>query len=211
MIAVFSHSPVRLVVVAIVGAVLVAMLAAHLGWHGLRRLFGVPRVPRGRATYVVMVALWSGLAAACSAAVLMALMLRDHQPAEDGHPLVELRCETIAPDHLQVELTAPTSLTPERYDLGGDTCVVSVVEVELRSGLRILGLRQLARVDSVGSRPRPRANADWLTPRPGQEGRLLNLLVRRTQRVSVVVPADAQQHFLVVASPGGPALTVSDI
>jgi hypothetical protein len=158
-----------------------------------------------------MAALWGGLAASCGAAVVMALMLRDHQPVDSGHPLVELRCETIAPGRLRVELTAPSSPAREDYDIGGDACVVSVVEVELRPGLRILGLRELARVDGVGSLPRPRANADWLTPRPEPRGRLLNLLVRRTQNVSVVVPADAQERLLVVTSPGGPALALAPI
>src|SRR5580692_11807876 len=166
MIALFSHAPLRLVVGAIAGAALAAILAAQLGWHAYRRLFGVPRVPRGRATYVVMAALWGGLLAACGAAVVMALMLRDQQPVDAGHPLVELRCEAIAPGHLRVELSSPPSPTPEHYDLEGDACVVSVVAVELRPALRILGLRELARVDGVGPLPRPRVNAEWLTPHP---------------------------------------------
>ena len=211
MIALFSHAPLRLVIGAIVGAALAAMLAAQLGWHALRRLFGVPRVPRARATYVLMAALWGGLAVACGATVVLALILRDHQPVDGGHALVELRCQAIAPGHLRVELTAPPSPTPEHYDLGGDACVVSLVEVELRPGLRILGLRELARVDAVGSLARPRANADWLTPRPEPRGRLLDLLVRRTQNFSVVVPADAQQRFLVVTSLGGPGLALAPI
>jgi hypothetical protein len=211
MIALFSHAPVRLVVGAVVGAALAALLAAQLGWHAWRRLFGVPRVPRGRATYVVMAALWGGLMAACGATVVMALMLRDHQPVDGRHPLGELRCEAIAPGHLRVELTGPSSPTPEHYDLGGDACVVAVVDVELRPALRILGLRELARVEGVGPLARPRANADWLTPHPEPRGRLLDLLVRRTQNVSVVVPADAQERFLVVTSPGRPTLAAAHI
>ena len=211
MIALFSHAPLRLVVGAIAGAALAAILAAQLGWHAYRRLFGVPRVPRGRATYVVMAALWGGLLAACGAAVVMALMLRDQQPVDAGHPLVELRCEAIAPGHLRVELSSPPSPTPEHYDLEGDACVVSVVAVELRPALRILGLRELARVDGVGPLPRPRVNAEWLTPHPEPRGRLLDLLVRRTQNVSVVVPADAQERFLDITSPDRPALTPAHI
>jgi hypothetical protein len=211
MIALFSHSPFRLIAAAITAATLVVLLAARLGWHALRRMFGVPRVPRERATYLLLTVLWGGAAAACGVVLLMAFVLRDHQPVDDGHALVGLRCQASAPGHLRLELTVQPSLAPERYDLEGDACVVSVAEVELRPGLRILGLRQLARVDSVGSHLRPRANADWLTPRPDTGGRLLNLVVRRTEYVPVAVPADAQQRYLVVAPPIGPALTSAHI
>jgi hypothetical protein len=210
-IALFGHVPARLVGVALIGAGLVALLAASLGWHALRRLFGIPRIPRGRWTYVLMVALWGGLVALCGGTLAIARMLRDHQPVDGRTPLAEVRCQALAPGRVQMQLVAAPSRTLEFHDVEGEACVVSVVEVELRPWLGILGLRELSRVDGVGASARPLANAEWLTPRPGQKRRFLGLLVRGTRTFSLAVPADASQQFLVVPSRDGPSLTGAPI
>jgi hypothetical protein len=211
MIALFSHVPGRLLGVALVGAALGALLAAHLGWHALRRLFGIPHIPRGRSSYVLMAVLWGGLVALCGGSLAIARMLRDHQPVDGRTPLAELRCQAVAPGRLQMQLVAPPSRALERYDLQGEACVVSVVEVELRPWLGILGMRQLSRVDGVGASPRPLANAEWLTPRPGRPRRFLDVLVRDTRTVPLAVPADASPRLLIVPSRDGPLLTRGSI
>jgi hypothetical protein len=153
-----------------------------------------------------MVVLWGGLIAALGATTTLAFMLRDHAPVDGLTPLAELRCGVTTPGHLGAELTALPSRTLEFYDVPGEACVVSVVEVELRPWLRPLGLRRLWRVDAVGSSSRPRATAEWLNPRPGQRRPLMDLLVRGTRNVSLVAPANAHQRLLIVPSPAGPAL-----
>jgi hypothetical protein len=155
--------------------------------------------------YVLMVVLWGGLLAALGATTLLAFMLRDYAPVDGLTPLAELRCEAATPGHLGAEVLALPSRTLEFYDVPGEACVVSVVEVELRPWLRPLGLRRLWRVDAVGSFSLPRATSEWLT-RPGQRRHLVDLLVRGTRNVSLVAPATPHQRFLIVPSPTGPAL-----
>ena len=204
MIALYSHAPAGIVAAALLGTVFAVLLAVALGWHALRRLFGIPRVPRGRSTYVLMLVLWGGLIAALGATTMLAFMLQDHAPVDGVTPLAELRCEVSTPGHLGAELTTLPSRALEFYDV--PACTVSVVEVELRPWLRPLGVRRLWRVDAVGSSPRPRVTAEWLNPRPGQRRPLMDLLIRGTRNVSLVAPPNAHQRFLIVPSPTGPAL-----
>ena len=213
MLEVISHTPSRLIAGALAGAALALLLAVVLGWHALRRLFNVPRVPRPPAMYVVLVALWTAVAALSGAAVAMALLLRDHRATDVRARLAEVHCQTLGPDRVQVELKAAPALAgvadPERYEVPGDSCVVSVVLVDLRPGLHILGPTRLLRFSGVGSqastRERPSLNPDWLTPRA--PGRLLpvNLLVQDARTVSLPVPAGGERFYLL-ALPDGPVL-----
>ncbi|HEX3697893.1 MAG TPA: hypothetical protein VH374_21145 [Polyangia bacterium] len=205
------------------GGSLALLLAAVLGWHALRRLFGVPRVPRPPATYVALVILWAATVAVSGASVAVALLLRDHQAVDGRARLAELRCQAVAPGRVQMELTTPSPhpagqpAGPERYEIQGDACVVSVVLVDLRSGLQILGPTQLSRIEVVGSQTgalagtgagavrRRRVNPGWLTPGTSQQMAPINLLVNDTRQISLSVPADGEPFYLV-ASPNGPAL-----
>jgi hypothetical protein len=192
MLSLFDGAPPRLIVCALSVGVLTAVLAAQLSQQAARRLFGVPHVPRARVTYAALATLWVGLAASLGAALVTAFLLRDHQRVEGRTPLADLRCETIEPGRLRAELTTPRSSTPERYDIVGDECVLSMVDVDLRPGLRFLGVSELSRIAGVGSVRRPSANPAWLTPDPQQGRRLLGLLVRDTHGVSVAVPAGSE-------------------
>ncbi len=175
MLEVISHTPSRLIIGATVGALIAVLLAGLLGWHALRRLFNVPRVPRPKAMYVVLQAVGAG--------------------------------------RVQVELTASPPAKgapdPERYEIPGDSCLVSVVLVDLWPSLRILGPTRLWRVAGVGSqanaRARPSVNPDWLTPRASQGLTPVDLLVHDARKVSLPVPAGGERFYLL-ASPDGPAL-----
>ncbi|HXI60172.1 MAG TPA: hypothetical protein VNO55_29110 [Polyangia bacterium] len=224
MLQVISHTPSRLIIGALVGAAVAVLLAAVLGWHALRRLFGVPRVPRPRATYMALVTLWAGMLALSGAAVVMALLLRDHQAVDGRTRLAELRCQAVGPGRVQMELTTTPSsatdqpsapaLAPERYEIQGDACVVSVMQIDLRSGLGILGPTRLSRIEGVGSQTgaleRPRVNPEWLTPRASQRLAPINLLVHDARQTSLSVPAGGERFYLL-ASPSGPALEKASI
>jgi hypothetical protein len=188
-----SHVPGQLIGGGLVVIVLTVLSSAVIVWHGLRRIFDVPRVPRPPAVYGLLAVAWGLLATACVAIVVSALLLRDHQPLTGRTEIGEVRCETTQPGYVRAELTAatPPGRGSERYDIAGDACVVSVQEVELRPGLKTLGLQALARVDGVGSVARPAAKPGWLTA----------LVVRSTRAVPIVVPADSKR-FVLVAVPG---------
>jgi hypothetical protein len=206
-----AQVPAKLLCSALVGVALVAGLTLLLAWHGMRRLFGVPRVPRPRAMYVALGGFWIALAAGFSAVIVTIALLRDYRRVDGPTTLAEVRCLPVGLDRLELELRPAPLARPERYDVEGDTCVVWVKQVELRPGLGRLGLRALSRVDGVGPIARPSANPDWLTPRPQRARRLVNLVVRSSATVPVAVPLDARARLTIVSSPNGPTLQQSPI
>jgi hypothetical protein len=205
-VALFSSDvPAAFTASVLATVVLTAAVSAVLVWHGLRRLLDVPRIPRPRALYWVMTFAWGLLGTACVATVMAALLLRDHKRLDGRTEIGVIRCEATAPGQVRVEVKTPTSSTAaaERYDVAGETCVVSVKEIELRPALQALGVRALVRVDGVGSVVRPAAGPSWLAPdRAGGGAGLFGLVIRRTHAASVVVPADPSRRFVVVARPG---------
>ena len=210
-----AHTPSRLIIGALAGAAVAVLLTALLGWHAIRRLFNVPRVPRAPAMYVVLVALWTAVLAVSCAAVAMAFLLRDHQPVEGPTRLAELRCQAVGPNRVQVELrAAPVRKTagaadPERHEVPGDACVVSVVLVDLRPTLSFLGPIHLARIGRAGSpasaRERPSINPRWLMPLAPPGIAPVDLLVQGVREFSLRLPAGGDRFYLT-ASPDGPAL-----
>jgi hypothetical protein len=203
-VTLFSDAPATLVAGAAVAIVLTAVVSALLAWHGLRRVLDIPRVPRPRAMYWALAVVWAVLATACAGTVMAAFLLRDHERLVGRTQIGELRCEATGPGRVRVELKTakPSGPAAERYDIDGDACVVSVREVELRPGLRALGIHDLARVYGVGPEALPTAGPSWLTLDTAGGARLLGLVVRRTHAVPVVVPADPKQRFVLVAAPG---------
>jgi hypothetical protein len=208
-VTLLAETPARLIGGAAAAIALTATVSILIVRHALRRLLDVPRIPRSRAIYYLLAAAW-GLLVTCAAATAMAaLLLRDLRPLDGRTAIGEVTCQATAPGHLRAEVTlrAPVAAAPERYDIQGEACVVSVLEVELRPGLRALGLDVLARVDGVGALVRPSTNPRWLTPDDRPSARLLGLVVRRTRATPIVVPPDPKQRFVLVAAPGqDPAL-----
>jgi hypothetical protein len=202
---VLSHAPAGLLAGTGAAAALLALLSGLCAWHWLRRVLDVPRIPRPRAMYYALALAWGGLAAASAATTMGILLLRDHQRVAGRTELGEVRCEPTAAGHVRAEIK--TAAAPEQYDVSGDACTISIKEIELRPGLRALGLGSLARVDAVGTLTRPTANPGWLTPAETPGPGLLGLVVRRTHAVRFVVPADPNRRFVLVAAPGqDPAL-----
>ena len=211
MTGLLAQVPNKLLGGAIVGVVLLAALTLLLAWHGLRRLFDMPRVPKPRAMYVVLAGSWLALVTVCSAAIGAIALLRDYRQVDRPTQLAEVRCVVADLDRLELELRSPASPRPERYDVAGNACIVWVKQVELRPGLGRLGLRALSRVEGVGPVVRPAANPGWLTPQPQRAGRLVDLFVRHTATVPVTVPLDQQARLVLVSSPTGPTLQPSPI
>ena len=203
-----NQVPGKLLCCAALAALFGAALTLLLGWHGIRRLAGVPRVPRPFEMYVALSTLWIVLVTTGLAAIGTIFLLRDHRRVDGRTELAEVRCESVGPDRLRMEVRSSPGAAPERYDLEGDACVVWVKQVELRPGFAMLGVRAVFRIDRIGQLARPNANPEWLTPRPVAGRRLTNLVVRRTESTPVTVPVDAQPHQVVVLSlpDGGPTL-----
>jgi hypothetical protein len=206
MTGLLAQVPNKLLWGAIAGVALLAVVTVVLAWHGLRRLFDLPRVPKPRAMYFVLVGSWLALVTVCSAAIGAIALLRDYRHVDLPTQLAEVRCAVADLDRLELELRPPSSPTPERYDVAGDKCIVWVKQVELRPGLGGLGLRALSRVEGVGPIVRPAANPGWLTPEPQRARRLVDLFVRNTTTVPIAVPLDQRARMVLVSSPTGPTL-----
>jgi hypothetical protein len=201
-----AQVPAKLWCVAAIAVVALAAVTVVLAWHALRRLLGVPRVPRPPATYLALSALWVVLVASCSATLAMILLLRDHHRVDAHTELADVRCEAVGPDQLRMELRTSHATTPEWYELRGGACLVSVKQVRLWPGFALLGVGGLSRIDSVGSLARQGANPEWLMPRASAERRLIDLVVRKTEAVDVEVPPDTSSRAVLVTSPSGPTL-----
>jgi len=200
-----SHTPATLLATALVAMALLTFVSGVLGWHALRRAFDVPRVPRPRAMYFALALAWGLLLTASAATAMSALLLRDHDRVDGPTAIGELACQPTTQGHSRVEVntTGRSRLgNPETYEVAGDSCTVSVKEVDFRPGLRPLGLRALARVDGVGSVVRPGVNPLWLTPRAAARPGLLGLVVGQTRTFRMTIPAGSNQRFVVVAAPG---------
>jgi hypothetical protein len=207
MTEILRQVPAKLLWCALLAVLFGAALTLLLGWHGIRRMAGIPRVTRPREMYVALSTLWLVLVTTGLAAIGTMFLLRDHRRVDGRTELAEVRCQAVGPDRLRMEIRTSPSAAPERYDLEGDVCVVWVNQVELRPGLAVLGVGAVSRIDRVGPLARPNANPEWLTPRPVAGRRLMDLVVRSTQSVPVTVPVDAQTRQVVLSSPGaGPTL-----
>jgi hypothetical protein len=205
-----AEVPAKLWLVAAIAVVSLAALTLMLGGHALRRLFGVPRMPRPAVMYVVLSALWVGLAASASATLGAIVLMRDHQRVAARTALADVRCQTVGPEQLHMEIRTSPAAAPESYALRGGACVVSIKQVQLRPVFDLLGVHDLSRVDKVvgsgESFVRHSANPSWLTPQPSGGRRVTDLVVRQTRAVDVVVPPEDGPGSVLVASPAGPSL-----
>jgi hypothetical protein len=200
MTGILSHVPLKLLCVALVGLAAVAFLTVVLGWHALRRLFDVPRVPKPSAMYLALGALWIGVVIIGAASLATIAMLRDHRPVDAPTTLADVRCEPVGPDRVRLELRTSPAAAPETYEVPGDAnaCTVWVRQVVLRPGLGLLGVRVLSRIEGVGPVRFPAAAYGY---------RFIDLVARRTEALPVAVPPDAQLHSVLVSSLSGPVLT----
>jgi hypothetical protein len=201
-----AQVPGTLLATVLIGGALTVALTALLAWHAARRLLDIPRVPKPPAMYVALGGCWLALVAGCAAAIATIVLLRDYRRVDSPTELAEVRCTPTGEDRAQVDLR-PGPLAPaERYEVEADGCVVWVNHVELRPGLSALGVRALSRVEGVGTFARRAVNPTWLRPRAQQQGRFVNLLVRRAETVPVAVPMTTGTRVVLVSSPGGPVI-----
>jgi hypothetical protein len=201
----FSNAPAKFGVATSAALVLTTALTCLLAWHWLRRALDVPRVPRPRAMYGTLVVLWAALAASSVAALVAGLLLRDHRRLAGPTDLAVLRCQQTAAGRLRMEvlpLGSRQAGAAEQYDLEGNACDASIIEIELRQSLRALGMPALARLDAVGPFSRPRINPAWLTPASGRPANLTGVVVLQSRVMHIVVPTDPTRRFILTAAPG---------
>lgn len=200
-----SHLPARVLAAIVVALLMTAALSALLFWHWLRRALDVPRVPKPRAMYGTLAVGWAGLATLTLAVIVTGFLLRDHQRVTGATDLAVIRCEPAGAGRLRMDiqpLDADRAVAPEHYQLAGDACAASIVAVDLRAGLRALGVPALARIDAVGPYRRGRTNPGWLTPASSRRPDVTALVVRQSRVVPVVIPAQVGRPFVLTAAPG---------
>src|SRR5215471_1280875 len=96
MTTIINQLPFRMVSVTTIGLLAAAVLTLLLGWHGLRRLFDIPRVPRPAGMYVTLGALWIALVTFGAMSAGTMVLLRDHQRVGARTPLADVRCEAVS-------------------------------------------------------------------------------------------------------------------
>src|SRR5687767_1157673 len=97
-----GQAPTWLVVLAITSIALGAFLLLLLGWHVVRRILDVPRVPRGAGTYAVMVSFCVLSIAGGATALVVAAALGDWQTQVGPSPVAEVHCRRTAPNRVEV-------------------------------------------------------------------------------------------------------------
>jgi hypothetical protein len=203
-------SPYLLIAVGGVAGLAGLILFLWLASAALKRLFDRPRVPLGRATYVILTALCGGLLTLGGVAYGIGRLLRDHARLEGRVRLAELRCEKGAPGHVRITFSpANTTLAPERIESIGSTCLGSADLVRMRALPSRLGVSALVRVTRVGEANRPVLNPEWLRPGSPTAPWPMGLVVRDSHAASVAAAPDARAVYQLVASPEGLTLEKS--
>jgi hypothetical protein len=165
----FPHAPGSLVVFGITCMVAAGLLILVLAWHAARRVFDVPRVPRGVGSYVVQVVACLALLGAGIIALAVAAGLEDWQGVPGTTPLAEVQCSRITPTSAQlsfVPLRADGARGPEEVETVA-SCDLSIERLHFVRPFTRFGLVERNRLAQVGTRRRPLETPNWTSlPRP---------------------------------------------
>jgi hypothetical protein len=202
--------PVGLKTIGAVAGVLGVLLLLWLVWRGLGRVLDRPRIPMGRATYLVLGLLCVVMLAVAAFPLGVGRLLRDHARIDGLRTQVaEVRCAPAPQGKVRITF-APTGAgqaAPEQVESTGPSCRLSADLVTLRALPARLGLGTLVRITQVGEATRPTDAPDWLLPVPDVAPAFpMALVVRQARRVSLQAQPDAAAVYHLVASPDGLAL-----
>jgi hypothetical protein len=195
----FPHAPGSLVVFGITCTVLAGLLSLVLGWHVVRRLLDVPRVPRGPGTYVVMVLACLGLVAAGVIAFVVAAGLEDWPGVPARAPLAEVQCQRQAPAGARlgfVPFNAEGTRGPEEAE-NVPACDLAIGRLRFAAPFARFGLVDRHRLARVGTRRRPVDAPTWRAlPRP------LGVPVAAASEQQLAVPADGARYRVIADERG---------
>jgi hypothetical protein len=198
----FGQAPTWLVVLAITSIVLGAALLLLLGWHVVRRILDVPRVPRGAGTYAFLVGACVLSITGGATALLVAAALGDWQSQVGLSTVAEVHCRRTGPT--QVEVSYAT-LGPdgkrgpeEKQTIESLPCEVAVERLHFPQALARLGLNERHRLARVGTFRRPTSTPVWRSlPQP------MGLPIAYAEAQQVAIPTEDGAPYRVVADDRG--------
>jgi hypothetical protein len=197
----FAQAPTWLVVLAITGLALGVLLLLLLGWHVVRRMLDVPRVPRGAAFYAVTVAACILFIAGGVTALAVAAALEDWQSQAGPGAIAEVHCRRTGPNRVElgyVTIDANGKRAPEETQtIESLPCAVAVEKLHFQPGLARLGLIERHRLSGVGA-ARHSSTPLWRAlPQP------MGLPIASAEAQQVAIPSEDGVRYRVVADDRG--------
>jgi hypothetical protein len=173
-----------------------------LGWHVVRRILDVPRVPRGAAMYAILVGACLLLITGGITSLAIATALDDWQTQLGPSALAEVHCRRLGPNRVQVGLVALDAEghrgPEETQAIDGLPCEVAVERLRFHHKLAQLGLLERLRLARVGSVPRPTSTPSWRAlPQP------LGIPIASSEAQAVAIPTEDDTPYRVVADDRG--------
>jgi hypothetical protein len=198
----FAQAPTWMVVLAITSVALGALLLLVLGWHVVRRLLDVPRIPRGAGFYTVAVGACVLCIAGGVATLAVAAALDDWQSQAGPGAIAEVHCRRTAPNRVEVSyltIGANGKRGPEETQtIESLPCAVAVERLRFPQALARLGLMERHRLAQVGSVRRPTSTPLWRAlPQP------LGLPIASAEAQQVAIPSEDGAPYRVMADDRG--------
>jgi hypothetical protein len=197
----FTHAPTSLVVLAITSMAVGALLLLLLGWHVVRRLLDVPRIPRGAGFYTFAVAACALSIAGGVSALAVAAALDDWQTQPGAGAIAEVHCRRTGPKSVElgyVTIGADGKRGPEETQtIDSLPCAVAVEKLHFSQPLAHLGLMERHRLSGVGA-ARHTAIPLWRAlPQP------LGLPIAFAEAQQVAIPSEDGAPYRVFADDRG--------
>jgi len=198
----FAQAPTWLVVLAITSIALGAFLLLLLGWHVVRRILDVPRVPRGAGTYAVMIGLCVLSIAGGATALVVAAALDDWQTQGGPAAVAEVHCRRVAPTRVEVSYV---TLGPdgkrgaeEKQTIESLPCEIAIERLHFPQALVRLGLSERHRLARIGGFRLATATPVWRAlPQP------MGLPIAYAEAQQVAIPTEDGAPYRVVADDRG--------
>jgi hypothetical protein len=198
----FEQAPTWLVVLAITSIVLGAALLLLLGWHVVRRILDVPRIPRGAGTYTVLVGACVLSIGSGATALAVAAALDDWQSQAGPAAVAEVQCRRTGPTRVEVSYIplGPDGKrgAEEKQSIESLPCEIAVERLHFPQALVRLGLIERHRLARVGSFVRPTATPVWRAlPQP------MGLPIASAEAQQVAIPTEDGAPYRVFADDRG--------
>jgi hypothetical protein len=198
----FHQAPTWLVVLAITSIIIGAAILVLLGWHVVRRILDVPRVPRGRALYAILIGACVLLIGEGVTGLAIANALEDWQPRLGASAVAEVHCRRLAPTRVQVGVVTLDADgrrgAEETQTIDNLPCEVAVERLRFHQGLERLGLLDRLRLARVGTVARPTSTPPWRAlPQP------MGLPIASSEAQQVAIPTEDDAPYRVVADDRG--------
>jgi len=197
----FTQAPTWLVVLAITSIALGTLLVLLLGWHLVRRMLDVPRIPRGAAFYTLAVVTCVASIASGVTALAVAAALNDWQSHAGPGAIAEVHCRRTGPNRVElsyVTIGADGRRGPEETQaIEALPCAVAVERLHFPQALVRLGLMERHRLSGVGAAKRTSIPVWRALPQP------MGLPIAYAEAQQVAIPSEDGAPYRVVADDRG--------